>query len=344
MTRTKHGLLGLSLGAAAFAACVTLLAPAGAQAQMVPTTVDPYELAPRNIHLYPISLNARIPFQYVPPIFAPRAMWRGALTAEELHGIAPHNWTCTEVPDSTALVAWGTVKTGKKDKTETIVMESANQQEFLFLPPAGLGSNDFIYVKTSMRWVPKRAGSEVEELLERELITEPGPRVNSLADELPIGTLMSNYERVEDVADLQPRIHPSVSDEMSTNYWPVDRIYTSYAGWRRDPQRLRTMGDFVPQWFTYEGKLMATKEGDNGWYLLTVNLQGYNPWYPTELSKNVMRKLIARSFDEFVEPTRYYDVELPLDGKEWHRQGSGDLEPHDTRKRAGTGGAGQGGY
>ncbi len=345
MMRTEHGLLGrLCIGAAGITAAALLAAPLTAQAQVVPGTLDPYELAPKNVHLYPVSLDARIPFQYVPPIFAPRPMWRGALTAQELYGIAPHNWTVQEIPDSTALVAWGTVNKGKKNKTQTVVKEAANQQEFLIVPPAGLGSSDFMYVKTSMRWVPKSADSEISEMLERELITEPGPRVNSLAEELSVSQLMYNYERVEDVADLQPRIHPALADELATNYWPVDQIYFSYSGWRRDPQRLRTAGDFVPQWFTFEGKVLATKKAGNGWYLLRVDIQGYNPWYPHEVGKNVMRKLIARSFDEFVEPTRYYDVELPLDGKEWHRQGSGEMKPHDTRKRAGTGSAGQGGY
>ena len=45
---------------------------------------ESYELAPQNVHLYPISLNARIPYYYLPPIFAPAPMWRGALTADDV--------------------------------------------------------------------------------------------------------------------------------------------------------------------------------------------------------------------------------------------------------------------
>ena len=61
-----------------------------ASAQVVPDTADPYELAPQNVHLYPISLNARIPYYYLPPIFAPTPMWRGALDAELLRQTVHH--------------------------------------------------------------------------------------------------------------------------------------------------------------------------------------------------------------------------------------------------------------
>jgi hypothetical protein len=54
-----------------------------------------------------------------------------------------------------------------------------------------------------------------------------------------------------------------------------------------------------------------------------------------------MRKLIALSFNEFVEPTRYYDVERPLNYKEWHRLGSQTpMDPYDTRMNVGGGSAG----
>ncbi|MDQ3023893.1 MAG: hypothetical protein M3R04_05865, partial [bacterium] len=100
------------------AATAVALSAQPASAQMLPDTLDPYELAPRNVHLYPVTLNARNPFYYVPPIFAPRQMWRGALDSMELRQIAPHNYRVTEVPDSTALVAWGTVKKGGKKPGE----------------------------------------------------------------------------------------------------------------------------------------------------------------------------------------------------------------------------------
>src|SRR5690349_9615618 len=114
-------ILGTAIAAAALSIGV-------AQAQVVPDTLDPYELAPRNVHLYPGTLNARMPFYYVPPIFAPREMWRGALDAAEVRQIAHHNCVVHEVPDTAALVAWGTVKKGGKKPGEgTIVLESANQ-------------------------------------------------------------------------------------------------------------------------------------------------------------------------------------------------------------------------
>jgi hypothetical protein len=72
MARFMHLVL-VTLLAAALAG---VLAPGAAFAQMVPDTVDPYELAPQNTHLYPVTLNARIPYYYLPPIFAPTPMWR----------------------------------------------------------------------------------------------------------------------------------------------------------------------------------------------------------------------------------------------------------------------------
>ena len=83
MARFKH--LGLIIVLAATMAIG--FGPVGASAQMVPDTVDPYELAPINAHLYPISLNARIPYYYLPPIFAPARGWGfgPALTVVEFH-------------------------------------------------------------------------------------------------------------------------------------------------------------------------------------------------------------------------------------------------------------------
>ena len=100
----------------------------------------------------------------------------------------------------------------------------------------------------------------------------------------------------------------------------------------------------VPQWFTVEGKLLALKEVDGQNYLISVEFQGYQPWYPIETAKNVMRRLISLSFDEFSETVNYYDTELPLNAKEWYRQGSGQMYPYHTRTRWGTGSAGQGNY
>src|SRR5260221_618443 len=97
MTSKRFAMLSLLLGMAA--ACVL---PLAASAQVVPDTVDPYELAPQNIHLYPISLNARMPYYYLPPIFAPAPMWRGALTAADVQTFTPHNYLVYEIPDSTA--------------------------------------------------------------------------------------------------------------------------------------------------------------------------------------------------------------------------------------------------
>jgi len=335
----------LTAGLVAAATAVALSLPA--HAQVVPDTLDPYELAPKNVHLYPVTLNARMPYYYVPPIFAPREMWRGALDSMELRQIAPHNYRVNEVPDSTALVAWGAVKkNGKKPGDGTVVLEAANQQQFLFLPPENLDQgSSYMLVTTKMRFVPKTTEDDLNREFERELVLEPNPRVESVAEQLPVDQLLTQYERVDDVADLQPRVFPALLDELAEQPWPVDRIYCSYSGWRRDPNVLRTLGDLTPQWMTFEGKLLAIKHVKSGWYMLEVDLEGYNPWYPEEVSKNVMRKLIALSFNEFVEPTRYYDVERPLNYKEWHRLGSEvPMKPYDTRFNIGGGSAGQGAY
>lgn len=377
---------GRGLLAAALASTLSL---GVAQAQMVPDTVDPYELAPRNVHLYPISINARNPFYYVPPIFAPREMWRGALDATEVRQFAPHNYVVQEVPDTTALVAWGEVrKDGKKPGSGTRVHEAANQQQFLMLPPSNLDQgSSYMLVTTRMRYVgdpvdgnydydaealgfltkeasevgqtqgrairprfrksmrDRRPPPDLVREFERELILEPQPRVMSIAETLPVERLLTQYERVDDVADLQPRVHPVLLDELATQPWPVTKIYGSFSGWRRDPNVLRTLGDLTPQWFTFEGKMVALKYSETcGWFMLTVEMQGYNPWYPEEVMKNFMRKMIALSFNEFVEPTRYYDVERPLGFKEWHRLGSTPMDPHDTRFNIGGGSAGQGAY
>ena len=316
-----------------------VLGPASVSAQMVPDTADPYELAPQNVHLYPISLNARIPFYYLPPIFAPAPMWRGALTAEDVHAFTPHNYLAYEIPDSTALVAWGTVK-----KDQRIVLESANQQEFMILPPKALdtGSSYFL-VRTSMRYVPQCSRDELNSLFERELLLAPS-RVESIAEQLDVQTLTHEYERMEDVADLQPSIHPALEPELAVKKFPVDRIYANYSGWRRNPNRVRTLGDWVPNWFTIEGKVLALKQFEGGNYLLEVSFEGYNPYYPLETAQNFMRKLIALSFDQFVETGVYYPVEKPLNTKEWMRQGSPTLDPYDTRKHTGWGFDGQGAY
>lgn len=340
MTRFKH----LALVCALVAVVALGFAPTGASAQMVPDTVDPYELAPQNVHLYPVTLNARIPYYYLPPIFAPTPMWRGALTADLVSQFAPHNYVVYEIPESTALVAWGTVK-----GDEQVTLEAVNQQEFLVLPPETVRADpsdplasSYTLVRTEMRFVPRCTGEQLEELMDRELMLKP-TRVNSIADQLPLDVLLNNYDRVADVANIDPQVHEFLQDEIANNAWPLDDIYINYSGWRRNPNRIRTLGHFVPEWFTIEGKLLARKRWEGGDYLITVEFEGYQPWYPIEFPKNVMRELIALSFGGYVETQPYYDVELPLNGKEWHRQGSPVLDPN-TRQRAGTGSAGQGGY
>jgi len=330
------------LGLAVMAAVCALagLAPS-AVAQVVPDTVDPYELAPQGVHLYPVSLNARNPYFYIPPIFAPAPMWRGALTAEDVYAFAPHNYVAYEIPESTALVAWGTVK-----GDETVTLEAANQQEFIIVAPESLRNEDnsFFLFRTEMRYVPRCMDYALDELLERELILEPSPRVQSITAELPVDVLLKNYDRVEDVADLQPRLHEELEKLLALDTWPVDRIYINYSGWRRNPNRIRTLGEFIPEWFTIEGKLLALKRFMGGNYLISISFEGYQPWYPIETSKNVMRKLLALSFDDFVETEAYYNFEKPLNGKEWMRQGSGMMYPYDTRMHVGTGSPGQGSY
>lgn len=334
---TRFNYLGLAI---AMLACLAIsLAPLSASAQVVPDTVDPYELAPQNVHLYPISINARLPYYYLPPIFAPAPMWRGALTAEQVHAFTPHNFVIYDIPESTALVAWGTVKGDQR-----IVLEAVNQQEFMVLPPEALNDgSSFMLVRTSMRYVPRCSEEELLQMFERELLIEPG-RVNTIAEQLPVGVLLHNYERIDDVADMQPRVHPALEDEVSAGYWPVERIYISYSGWRRDPNRQRTLGDDVSEWFTMEGKLLALKRWQGGNYLLEVEFEGYQPWYPQEFAKNMMRKMLALGFDQFIETVPYYDFERPLNSKEWHRQGSGEMMPYDTRQRVGTGSDGQSYY
>jgi hypothetical protein len=334
MRRYATIVLGLVL-----AGLISGIIPLAAFGQMVPDTVDPYELAPQNVHLYPISLNARIPYYYLPPIFAPAPMWRGALSAEQMHQFTPHNYVPYEVPESTALVAWGTVKGDKR-----ITLEAANQQEFIVLPPEKLDDgSSFLLVKTTMRYVPRAKGADLLAMFERELLIEP-TRLDSIAEQLPVDILMHNYERVEDVVDMQPQVQPALTDEMSTLPWPVDRIYLSYDGWRRDPNRQRTLGDNIPPWFTIEGKLTALKRWQGNDYVLTVEFEGYQAWYPIEFGKNVMRKMLSLSFDQFIETVPYYDFERPMEGKEWKRQGSPDMQPYDTRQRVGTGSDGQGYY
>lgn len=337
--------MSLGLAIAVIALVLSGLAPNAANAQVVPDTADPYELAPQNVHLYPISLNARMPYYYLPPIFAPAPMWRGALTAEDMHAIAPHNYVAYEIPDMSALVAWGTVK-----GDERVTLEAANQQQFIILPPENLDDgSSFFLVKTSMRYVPRGSAEELQEMIDRELMLAPS-RVDSIAEQLPVDILMYEYERVSDVADIQPRLNEILTgitndaDGLGVDAWPMDNVYINYSGWRRNANRMRTMGDFVPQWFTIEGRIVGHKAYMGGNYLMTVEFEGYNPWFPIETAKNVMRKLVGLSFDEFVEPVRYYDVEKPLNGKEWHRQGSGLIKPYDTRRRAGGGSAGQGAY
>jgi len=335
----------MSLGIAAIAA--VCLFSGAAMAQVVPDTVDPYELAPQNVHLYPVSLNARMPYYYLPPIFAPAPMWRGALTAQELYngGVSPHNYVAYEIPDSTALVAWGTV-----DGDERVTLEAANQQEFMFVPPGNLNDGSSWYrVKTGMRFVPNCTEEELQQMMDRELMLGVS-RVNSIADKLPVDVLLYEYDQVRDIADLQPRINEVLrgnfrnADGLATMEWPVDNIYINYSGYRRNPNRIRSLGDLVPHWFTCEGKILARRDTKDGCYLMTVEFYGYNPWYPIETAKNMMRKMLALSFDEFVETAPYYDFEKALNGKEWHRQGSGLITPYDTRRRAGTGSAGQGAY
>ena len=337
MNRNMRLFLCVASALAVFA-CVA----APVSAQVVPDTVDPYELAPQNVHLYPFSLNARMPFYYLPPIFAPTPMWRGALDEQIMHTMAPHNYVVMEIPDSTALVAWGTVK---KDKR--FVLEAANQQEFVIMPPGQYESgavSSYDIIRTEMRYLPECTMSELNEILERELILDPS-RVDSYVERIPVDELMFNFDRVDDTADLQPRIHPVLdADEFATQTWPVERIYINHSGWRLNANVIRTNPDSVSQWMTSEGKLIALKEHAGEWYLLKVSWEALNPWYPIETAKNVMRKMIALSFDEFVESAAYYDFEKPLNGKEWHRFGSGLMTPYDTRLNTGTGSAGQGAY
>ncbi|MEZ5337588.1 MAG: hypothetical protein R3F46_04930 [bacterium] len=329
----------LRMGLVIIAAVLVLgVLPGIASAQMVPESVDPYELAPQNVHLYPVSLNAREPYYYLPPIFAPAPMWRGALSEAEINAFAPHNFVAYEIPDSTALTAWGTTKGDKR-----FTLEAANQQEFMILPPEAQRGNNASYylIKTGMRFLPKCSADDLQEILMRELSLEPGT-VDSIAQSLPTDVLQMNYDRVEDVANLQPPLNAAIRGELGTSQWPVDEIYISYNGFRREPNRIRTLPDTVPNWFTCKGKLLALKHHDGQAYLMTVEFEGYEPWYPIEVAKNVMRKMIALSFNEYVETTPYYDFEKPLNGKEWQRHG--DVETFNTWSRAGSGSAGQGAY
>lgn len=341
MARFKHLVLVTLL----VAMVAGVLAPGATYAQMVPDTVSPYELAPQNVHLYPVTLNARIPYYYLPPIFAPAPMWRGALTADIVYTFAPHNYVVMEYPEDAALVAWGTMK-----GDEQVTLEAANQQKFVVLPPEAVRNNpkdaqsdSYMFVRTEMRYVPKCTGKELKQLMMHELMMEPD-RTQSIAESLPVDALLNNYDRVEDVADLNPKVHPFLQDEIANNPWPLDDIMISYSGWRRNPNRIRTLGHYVPEWFTAEGKIVAIKDYNGGKYMLTVEFQGYKPWYPLEFAKNMMRKMIALSFFDFGAETQpYYDFEKALNAKEWHRQGSPPLDPN-TRQRYGTGSAGQGGY
>lgn len=318
---------------------------APASAQVVPTSVDPFELAPQNVHLYPLTLDARLPFYYLPPIFAPAPMWRGSMDAAMVRSFTPHNYVAYEIPESTALVAWGKLKGDKQ-----LVMEAANQQEFLILPPESIDDGgSFFSFRTTMRMIPDNQKGEFDEYLEHELVL-PSSRVASIADEIPIALLLYEYDRVSDVADIQPRVNEALlggiknADGLATMKFPVERIYISYSGWRRNPNRMRSAGQEVPEWLTIEGKIVALKEYDGDTYMLSVYFEGYNPWYPIETAKNVIRKMIALSFNEFIETTNYIDFEKPLSGKEWHRQGSGRMFPFDTRRRVGTGESNSGGY
>lgn len=360
---------GAGLVAATAAVCASLAGPAAAQ--MTPNSVDPYELAPKNVHLYPISIDARMPFYYLPPIYAPRPMWRGALTAQDVHAFTPHNFVAYEVPDATALVCWGAIKgAGDKNGGKPVVMEAANQQQFLILPPKEVDDgSSYMLVTTSIRYMPRMESNlythlgfdyptvefEVQrnrkpiddalmKVFERELILEDNPRVDSIAERISVDELLTNYERVEDVVDLNPRLSDALKYNLASNVWPLDRLYASYSGWRREANLMRTLGDTSPQWLTFEGKFVGYKRYNGADYLLTVKLEGYNPWHPLEFGKNTMRKLIAMSFDEFVETTRYTDVELPLEAKEFQRIGGQDYEPYRTWQRAGSGSAGQGAY
>ena len=53
--------MSLGLAIAVIALVLTGLAPNTASAQVVPDTADPYELAPQNVHLYPISRRSSPP-------------------------------------------------------------------------------------------------------------------------------------------------------------------------------------------------------------------------------------------------------------------------------------------
>lgn len=340
MARIKH----LGIVFAVVVVLSTVLTVSNASAQVISETLDPYELAPRNLHIYPITLDARLSYHYLPPIFAPPPMWRGALTAEVARSFAPLNYQVQEVPDSTALVCWGGLAHGQQ-----VVLEAVNQQEFVVLPPDAVRNDpddplsaSYLYIRTSMRFVPRKYGGQLEELLDRELMLAPN-YVNSIADQLPADVLMTNYDRVTDVADLQPKVHEFLQDEIASNAWPFEDVYVNYDGWRRNANRIRTLGPHVPEWFTISGKLLARKMWEGGDYLITVEFEGYQPWWPIETAKNFMRKILALSFGSYSETQLYYDVELPLNGKEWYRQGSPPMDPH-TRQRHGTGSAGAGAY
>lgn len=340
MTRSKH--LGVIIVMAMLAVVCCL--PTGAAAQVVPDTVDTFELAPQNLHMYPVTLDARLPYYYLPPIFAPVPMWRGAMDEALVQQFAPHNYQVMELTENTALVAWGSLK-----GDEQVVLEALCQQEYLVLPPEAVRNNEnnplaasYMFVRTEMRFVPRCMGEELQELMNRELMLEPG-RVMSIAEQLPVDVLLNNYDRIDDVADINPYVIPELQDEIGNNAWPLEDIYVNYSGWRRNPNRIRTLGHFVPEWFTIEGKLVGIKKWEGGDYLISVEFEGYQPWYPIEFSKNMLRKLIALSFNDYAETVEYYDVEHQLNAKEWHRQGSPAMVPN-TRQRYGTGSAGQGGY
>jgi hypothetical protein len=180
------------------------------------------------------------------------------MTADLVYGFAPHNYVVMEFPEDTALVAWGTMK-----GDEQVTLEAANQQKFVVLPPEAVRNDvrnplaaSYLIVRTEMRYVPNCTGEQLDELLLHELMLEPD-RTMSIAEDLPVDELLNNYDRIEDIADLDPKVHPFLQDEIANNAWPLERIMINYSGCaaiQTDPHP----GHYVPVVHA-EGKIVATR-------------------------------------------------------------------------------------
>ena len=129
------------------------------------------------------------------------------------------------------------------------------------------------------------------------------------------------------MADIQPRVTPRMT-ELATRRVAGGPHLHQLQRLAAQSQPGAHAGRLHPDWFTIEGKLLALKKFDGGNYLRS-QLRGLQPLLPDRDRQELDAQADLAVLRRVRRDRALLPVEKPLNGKEWHRQGS----PHHRALR-----------